>query len=47
MLELLKEMNFGVALRDLHDFLGLGVQKTIVAGDGRGHAYVKVYCKVG
>lgn len=46
MMTLLKEMNFSLALKDLHDHFGLGVQKTLVAEDGRGHAYVKVHCKV-
>lgn len=46
LIQLLKEMNFSVALKDLHDHLGLGVQKTLVAEDGMGHAYCKVHCKV-
>ncbi|ORY75059.1 hypothetical protein BCR35DRAFT_333259 [Leucosporidium creatinivorum] len=45
LIQLLKEMNFSVALKDLHDHLGLGVQKTLVAEDGMGHAYCKVHCK--
>lgn len=39
-------MNFSVALKDLHLTLGLGVQKTLVASDGLGHAYCKIHVKV-
>ncbi|KAM0793298.1 hypothetical protein ACM66B_000758 [Microbotryomycetes sp. NB124-2] len=42
---LLKEMNFSIALKDLHDQFNLGVQKTLVTEDGHGHAYVKVHCR--
>lgn len=32
-------------VQDFHDIFGIGVQKTIVAADGRGNAYVKIHCK--
>lgn len=38
-------MNFSVALKDFHDTFGIGVQKTLVAEDGLGHAYCKVHCR--
>lgn len=45
LIRLLKDMNFSVALKDFHDTFGIGVQKTIVAADGFGHAYCKIHCK--
>ncbi|KAK4057985.1 hypothetical protein OIO90_000724 [Microbotryomycetes sp. JL221] len=45
LIALLNEMNFSVALKDLHDQFNLEVQKTLVTEDGHGHAYVKVHCR--
>ncbi|GAA5826712.1 hypothetical protein JCM5353_000089 [Sporobolomyces roseus] len=42
---LLKELQFSLALKDFHDTLQIGVQRTLVAEDGMGHAYCKVHCK--
>ncbi|BGP04787.1 hypothetical protein JCM10049v2_000589 [Rhodotorula toruloides] len=45
LIALLKELQFSLALKDFHDALNIGVQKTLVAEDGMGHAYCKVHCK--
>ncbi|KAL8287629.1 hypothetical protein RQP46_003487 [Phenoliferia psychrophenolica] len=45
LIRLLKDMNFSMALKDFHDTFSIGVQKTIVAADGMGHAYTKIHCK--
>ncbi|GEM06355.1 hypothetical protein Rt10032_c01g0372 [Rhodotorula toruloides] len=45
LIALLKELQFSLALKDFHDALSIGVQKTLVAEDGMGHAYCKVHCK--
>ena len=34
-----------MALKDFHDAMKIGVQKTLVAEDGMGHAFCKVHCK--
>lgn len=41
----LQQLKFSVALKDFHDAMKIGVQKTLVAEDGKGHAYCKVHCK--
>lgn len=38
-----QELNFSLALKDFHDALRIGVQKTLVSEDGMGHAYVKIH----
>lgn len=43
---LAQDLRFSVALKDFHDTMRIGVQKTLVAEDGMGHAYCKVHCKV-
>ncbi|GAA5904247.1 hypothetical protein JCM6882_003178 [Rhodosporidiobolus microsporus] len=45
LIALLKELRFSIALKDFHDTMRIGVQKTLVAEDGMGHAYCKVHCK--
>ncbi|GAA5894395.1 hypothetical protein JCM5296_005155 [Sporobolomyces johnsonii] len=45
LIALLKELQFSLALKDFHDTMKVGVQKTLVAEDGMGHAYCKVHCK--
>ncbi|GAA5980067.1 hypothetical protein JCM10908_001520 [Rhodotorula pacifica] len=45
LIELLKQLKFSMALKDFHDAMKIGVQKTLVAEDGMGHAYCKVHCK--
>ncbi|GAA5857191.1 hypothetical protein JCM8547_009362 [Rhodosporidiobolus lusitaniae] len=45
LIALLKELRFSIALKDFHDTMQIGVQKTLVAEDGMGHAYCKVHCK--
>ncbi|BGP12814.1 hypothetical protein JCM10213_008075 [Rhodosporidiobolus nylandii] len=45
LIALLKELRFSIALKDFHDTMKIGVQKTLVAEDGMGHAYCKVHCK--
>ncbi|GAA6001755.1 hypothetical protein JCM10207_002298 [Rhodosporidiobolus poonsookiae] len=45
LIALLKELRFSIALKDFHDAMQIGVQKTLVAEDGMGHAYCKVHCK--
>jgi hypothetical protein len=35
---------FSMALKDFHDAMKIGVQKTLVAEDGMGHAFCKVPC---
>lgn len=37
-----QELQFSLALKDFHDTLQIGVQRTLVAEDGMGHAYCKV-----
>ncbi|GAA5864504.1 hypothetical protein JCM3774_005148 [Rhodotorula dairenensis] len=39
------QLKFSMALKDFHDAMKIGVQKTLVAEDGKGHAYCKVHCK--
>ncbi|GAA5941112.1 hypothetical protein JCM3775_001309 [Rhodotorula graminis] len=43
LIDLLRELNFSLALKDFHDALRIGVQKTLVSEDGMGHAYVKIH----
>ncbi|BGP36794.1 hypothetical protein JCM10449v2_000696 [Rhodotorula kratochvilovae] len=43
LIALLKELRFSIALKDFHDTMRVGVQKTLVAEDGMGHAYVKIH----
>ncbi|GAA5908239.1 uncharacterized protein JCM6883_004319 [Sporobolomyces salmoneus] len=45
LIALLKELQFSLALKDFHDTMGVGVERTLVAEDGRGHAYCKIHCK--
>ncbi|KWU43631.1 hypothetical protein RHOSPDRAFT_34779 [Rhodotorula sp. JG-1b] len=45
LIELLKQLKFSMALKDFHDAMKIGVQKTLVAEDGMGHAFCKVHCK--
>ncbi|GAA6058682.1 hypothetical protein JCM10212_003370 [Sporobolomyces blumeae] len=45
LIALLKELQFSLALKDFHDTMKIGVERTLVSEDGRGHAYCKVHCK--
>ncbi|GAA5835374.1 hypothetical protein JCM3766R1_004769 [Sporobolomyces carnicolor] len=45
LIALLKELHFSLALKDFHDTMRIGVERTLVAEDGMGHAYCKVHCK--
>ncbi|GAA5967705.1 hypothetical protein JCM21900_004041 [Sporobolomyces salmonicolor] len=45
LIALLKELQFSLALKGFHDTMKVGVQRTLVAEDGVGHAYCKVHCK--
>ncbi|GAA5949610.1 hypothetical protein JCM3765_002723 [Sporobolomyces pararoseus] len=45
LINLLKELQFSLALKDFHDTMKIGVERTLVAEDGRGHAYCKIHCK--
>ena len=40
-----QQLKFSMALKDFHDAMKIGVQKTLVAEDGMGHAFCKVHCK--